>query len=167
MKKLEFKTSKGSFLLSDENYYLVNERAVKTAYLNNVKQFEYVSFIRLSEITEQQASEIVDKKIGYKNYLESTDVISNYSCVTAIKSLHSLLKSKGVYLYENPVYKDVEYSDELCKYCPLIKKGVYSVNGGYVAGCEGSCCETAKENHEDMYQEVEQKTFYNPVIFKL
>ena len=36
--------------------------------------------------------------------------------------------------------------DELCKYCPLEKKGVYSVPGGFVAGCEGSRCEYAAEN---------------------
>lgn len=100
MKKLEFKTSKGSFMLVDSIE---------------------IEGIKLSEITEEQASEIVDKKIGYKNYLESTDVISNYSCVTATKSLHSLIKSKGAYLYENP--------------------------------------------HNTV--EAEQKTFYNPVIFKL
>lgn len=126
MKKLEFKTSKGNFILSDENYYLVNERGVKTAYLNNKKQFEYVSFIRLSEITEGQASEIVG---SVEERLYKDDVSEYFK--TAIKSLHSLLKSKGVYLYEN------------------------TLSTG-----------TSKYDY-NMYKEAEQKTFYNPVIFKL
>lgn len=37
--------------------------------------------------------------------------------------------------------------DKLCKYCSLEKKGVYGVNGGYVAGCEGSRCDDAYENY--------------------
>ena len=40
-----------------------------------------------------------------------------------------------------------ELGDELCKFCPLESKGVYSVPGGYVAGCEGSRCEEAYENY--------------------
>jgi len=40
-----------------------------------------------------------------------------------------------------------DLGDELCKYCPLEKKGVYSVPGGFVAGCEGSECDNAYENY--------------------
>lgn len=135
MKKLEFKTSKGSFILSDENYYLVNERGVKTAYLNNKKQFEYVSFIRLSEITEEQASHIVG---SVEERLYKDDVSEYFK--TSIKSLHSLLKSKGVYLYKNPV-KFPEYID--------------GYPDGYLDAIQ-----------QEMHL-AEQKTFYNPVIFKL
>lgn len=42
-----------------------------------------------------------------------------------------------------------ELEDKLCQFCPLDKKGVYSVPGGYMAGCEGSRCEEAYENYLD------------------
>lgn len=40
-----------------------------------------------------------------------------------------------------------DLGDKLCKYCPLEKKGVYGIDGGYVAGCEGSKCNVAYENY--------------------
>jgi len=42
-----------------------------------------------------------------------------------------------------------DMGDDLCKYCPLEKKGVYGVDGGYMAGCEGSRCDDAYENYLD------------------
>ncbi len=39
--------------------------------------------------------------------------------------------------------------DDLCKYCPLEKKGAYGVDGGYMAGCEGSRCNDAYEHYLD------------------
>lgn len=47
--------------------------------------------------------------------------------------------------------------DELCKYCPLENKGVYSVPGGFVAGCEGSKCENAYENYLDECAEANDR----------
>ena len=40
-----------------------------------------------------------------------------------------------------------ELGDELCKWCPRDEKirGVYSVPGGFAAGCEGSHCKEAYE----------------------
>ena len=63
MKKLEFKTSKGRFLVVDA----INNANIHTG-------------IKLSEITEEQASEIVG----------------------SIEELHSLLKSKGIKITNNP-----------------------------------------------------------------
>ena len=40
-----------------------------------------------------------------------------------------------------------ELGDELCDFCPLEKKGVYSVPGGFCAGCDGSRCTEAYENY--------------------
>lgn len=37
--------------------------------------------------------------------------------------------------------------DELCDWCPLEKKGAYSTPGGFMAGCEGSCCKEAYDNY--------------------
>ena len=39
-----------------------------------------------------------------------------------------------------------ELGDKLCQYCTLVKKGIYGVNGGFVAGCEGSRCDEAYDN---------------------
>lgn len=88
MKKLEFETSKGRFLVSESD-----------------EHYDYRFIGLLSRITEEQASEIVG----------------------SIKELHSLLKSKGVHLFENP-YKDCEDKDlewlnnELTFYNPYIFK---------------------------------------------
>ena len=60
-----------------------------------------------------------------------------------------------------------ELGDELCKWCPLDKKGVYSVPGGYMAGCEGSRCKEAYEFYLDKCAaeiaeaKPEQHTFAN------
>lgn len=40
-----------------------------------------------------------------------------------------------------------DLGDLLCVHCPLQDKGVYSVPGGSVAGCEGSRCKEAYENY--------------------
>jgi hypothetical protein len=42
-----------------------------------------------------------------------------------------------------------DLGDELCEYCPLEKRSVYSVPGGFSAGCEGSRCSDAYENYLD------------------
>ena len=52
-----------------------------------------------------------------------------------------------------------ELGDDLCKYCPLEKKGVYVVAGGPFAGCEGSRCDEAYENYENLVsQKLEPMT---------
>jgi len=48
--------------------------------------------------------------------------------------------------------KKEELEDLLCEYCPLEKKGVFSVPGGFVAGCEGSRCDDAYENYLESRQ---------------
>lgn len=138
MKTLEFKTSKGIFVLSDENYYLVNERGVKTAYLNNEKQFEYTSFIRLSEITEEQASGIIGEM---DNRFNNHDYLLN------------LILSKGIHLYENPFIKPNIPNEQTLKKMH---------NKGYG---ENDFVDLKYDQH--IYELAEQQTFYNPVIFKL
>ena len=48
-----------------------------------------------------------------------------------------------------------DLGDELCEYCPLEKKGVYSVPGGSVAGCEGSHCAIAYDIYLESIEEYE------------
>lgn len=81
MKKLEFETSKGKFLLVDA-----------------IKKPNIHTGIKLSEITEEEASEIVDYSI-LKNMYASYNYgvcTNSYVYKSAIESLHSLLKSKGI-----------------------------------------------------------------------
>lgn len=143
MKQIEFKTSKGTFIISDEKYYLINENGVKTAYLKDVPQFEYEKFMHLPRLTEEQARNIVDEfkyhptliKKVFIDYLNADFYIN-----TAIESLHSLIKSLGVHLYKNP-YKEA-YNKEL------------SEN-------ENNDIESYKKDLLKSY------TFYNPYIFKI
>ena len=50
-----------------------------------------------------------------------------------------------------------ELGDELCKWCPKDEeyRGVYSVPGGFAAGCEGSHC---KEAYEAYLEECAEDT---------
>lgn len=108
MKKLEFETSKGRFLVVD----LKNDYSE----IYQLTELGYGFLCVLSEITEEQASEVVD---CHKS-------LFGVPLSTHIESLHSFLKSKDIYLFENPV--------------PLL-------------------------HHSRL--EAEEKTFYNPYIFKL
>lgn len=132
MKKFEFETSKGKFLLVDEKDYPVFHVMIETNGFN---------FYSLKQITERQASEIVDSGDcdlsgdrylhGFRNYeIEDEEVFSE---ISAIESLHSLLISKGIHLFENPY--DLAWKDGCISAYP--------------------------------YSQHEGKTFYNPYIFKL
>lgn len=89
MKEIKFKTSKGEFLVVDGKINL------------DTWDYKYplVFISKLSEITEEGASKIVDELWnGYKNY-NSDGMVGNYNRLvknTAIESLRSLLKSKGI-----------------------------------------------------------------------
>jgi hypothetical protein len=50
-----------------------------------------------------------------------------------------------------------ELGDDLCKYCSLEKNVVYGVDGGYMAGCEGSRCDSAYENYLDYCDENQKE----------
>lgn len=81
MKKIEFETSKGKFLVCD---------AVENANIH--------TGISLKEITEEQASEIVGIEINM-----------NHSANHNIMQLHSILKSKGIHLFYNPyIFKIID-----------------------------------------------------------
>lgn len=84
MKELKFKTSKGRFVIKDLNFIPLNCNGIK-----------------LSEITEKQASEIVDLKGDRFQDYNHVSCCDRW-CNTAKESLHSLLKSKGIHLFENP-----------------------------------------------------------------
>lgn len=77
MKKFEFETSKGKFVLAD-------------SYVENG--------IDLKQITEEQASEIVG---SIEEILLKDDCFDWFRKST--KSLYSLIESQGVHLFKNPV----------------------------------------------------------------
>ncbi len=170
MKVKEFKTSKGEFVLVDlpnaihvmkHNGYIVQSCSSKLDCLNkcnridngDVKGFLYIGNtegdFKLSDITEQQAIEIVDSRFIFQTqyikdmlhcYLDYEN--NDWVYKEALPSLHSLIKSKGIYLYENPLGNLKVYKKNF--------KGHDMFYSNY----------TAK------WQEAEQKTFYNPYIFK-
>lgn len=91
MKIIEFETSKGKFKLIDMPETIrINgwNGSVMIDELNQISQEKYAKGFYLKNITEEQASEIVDEIHG------------NISFIT---TLNILLKSKGIHLYENPV----------------------------------------------------------------
>lgn len=106
MKTLEFETSKGRFVLVDDPI-LPQAMSITTKY------------IKLSEITEEQASEIFRGKNIEHTYLKDYNK----------QKLINVLKSKAIHLFENPI-------------------------------------PPFHERLED-FKQAEQKTFYNPYIFKL
>lgn len=131
MKRIEFETSKGKFLLMDG---VGEDFAMDLTHKIISKEW----FVRLSEITEDEASEIVEYAgspwIGYEDYSNKQNWFK-----TAIDSLQSLIKSKCVHLFKNP--EGISYSkmpDAGMDYRSFLS-----------------------------WQEAESNTFYNPYIFKI
>lgn len=127
MKQLEFKTAKCEFVLVDnDSLNIVSGQALVD---------EYGDYITLKNITEEEASILVDSCIdffdgenGYLNYQYKNGMFSS-----AIDSLHSLIKSKGVHLYENPQTKIVD--------------------------------DNYSKSNRILWEKAEANTFYNPIIF--
>lgn len=85
MKKLEFKTSKGDFIIEEASEKNLGRVLIK-------------------HMTEEQFADVVDSfelfgniNVGYKNYAEEEPVLD-----TAKESFESLINSRGYYLFENP-----------------------------------------------------------------
>ncbi len=92
MKKLEFKTSKGEFIIEEASDKNLGRVLVKY-------------------MTEEQFSEVVDSELdshlkpNYKDYLHdyNSGFEDEYIYCTAKQSFESLIKSLGWNLFENPV----------------------------------------------------------------
>lgn len=146
MKKIEFETSKGSWLVLDSK----DAPSSFNRYLRDIEKELRVRLTegyKLSEITEEQVSDIVDEPLFGKHYRDYTFIptlddsyAGEFRLNTAIESLHSLLKSKGIHLFENPHPRRYIMA--------MTDKGIVDTT-------------------EKLYLESEQKTFYNPYIFKL
>lgn len=96
MKQIKITTSKGEFILLDVDYNAMTFIRIldtATACLGSEELFDYKKSFKLSEITELEASEIVDSNITGR-FLSYDSLYENYR--NSVKSLHSLLKSKGI-----------------------------------------------------------------------
>lgn len=146
MKKLEFETSKGRFLVVDMviDIWTSEDEKSSTLHLEG-EVYQVMSCIKLAEITEEQASDIVDKVMNEQHFQNYNFKSYNDRWVkTAIESLHSLLKSKGLHLFKNPLQSSKPTAD--LAFYDNVKDAKLIYN---------------------KWKESEQKTFYNPYIFKL
>lgn len=146
MKVLEFETSKGIFKLIDMPETIrVNgwNGNIMIDELNQISQEKYSKGFYLKNITEEQAIEIVDKhRFGYKNYT-----------------------------WRNPKLGGQQVAMVISDYCRnaidsllslIDSKGIYLYEKPYLP-------EELINNQEAFMADLkaEQKTFYNPYIFKL
>lgn len=110
-----------------------------------------ISFI--SEITEEQAAEVVECSIHtnlFAHYVNEIPV-NTYCYKSSIESLHSLIKSKGYHLFENP-YKEPKFNYDFGE-----------------DGPSDSMLESAEFDFDyrlEEYNEAETKTLRNPYLFK-
>lgn len=108
MKQIEFKTSKGEFIIveySDIGTHLIVGDKTHVFSKKDNSYFTHIGdSISIKDITEDQANDIVDKVMNgqhFQNY--------NYKCVTdrwvksARESLKSLIESLDIHLYKNPI----------------------------------------------------------------
>lgn len=153
MKKLEFESNGSKWMLMEvqaANFAIykgrlvmgstdldVNNKCLKIDRGDDLGFYVLRAFdngISLKTISEAQASEVVSRSIHtslFAHYVK--DIPVNTYCYTSpIQSLHSLIKSKGVWLFGNPVenWKDEVYFNTTM-------------------------------------EEAEEKTFYNPILFKI
>ncbi|AXF52600.1 MAG: hypothetical protein [Caudoviricetes sp.] len=155
MKKLNFETSKGKFVVVDMPEH--KGKAIAVALLCNSnfgeKEFKDSTYLGyISELTEQQASEIVEEYFstttneidGYFDYRDDTQT----DC--PIESLHSIFELNGYYLFENPYGK--EYPE-----IPIIEG----------SSRHKQIIEFSFENQQRKWKEAQGKIFFNPIIFKL
>lgn len=102
----------------------------------------YGDYTPLNEITEEQAGQIVDSIEYDENIRLFSDYLSNEWITSAIKSLHSLIKSKG-WFTSNPVSLDRE-------------KMYRDLGDTFTA-----------DGILKSWQQAESRTLHNPVIFKV
>ena len=128
------------FINKECKYLKVGNEEIKLN-ASTLDKFEFLC--KGSELTEEIASELVDY---WQNMANDGFIFENYKDnipkkLTAIKSFISAVESKGFYWLENPIgNKPMSYN------LPLYKIG--------------NRCDNLKQ-----WQEAEEKTFRNPLIF--
>lgn len=128
MKKLEFTTSKGSFISVDAD----SDGRVKLP-----TNIEYQEIGRIKNMTEEQFAEVVDSSIHtglFAHYVKDIPV-NTYCYNSAKESFESLVKSLGWYLWENPyqeyhlstwhdVDKEKQEAESKTLYSPILLKKI-------------------------------------------
>lgn len=110
MKKLEFKTSNGEFILEEASD-------------------KHLGRVLVKYMTEEQFAEVVDSELdsflspNYKDYLHdhNSGFEDEYIYYTAKQSFESLIKSLGWYLWENPVTVPMHKSNNIHEMSEYIK----------------------------------------------
>ena len=138
MKKLELKLKKYVLIVE-------NEFENKIDFIDNELGIFYF-LCKGSELTEEMASELVDY---WQNMANDGFIFENYKDnipkkLTAIKSFISAVESKKFHWLENPIPT------------PEIQGG-YAEDGSFIGGYD--------DNWIKEWQEAEEKTFKNPLIF--
>ena len=150
MKKLELKLKKEVLIVEIDNKcdITINKDGIYFYFLNGcVKCFKgnYNILCKGSELTEEIASELVDY---WQNMANDGFIFENYKYylpkkLTANDALISAVESKGFHWLENPI------GEEPRSYSEVI---------------DGVSPDELMDNLKE-WQEAEEKTFYNPLIF--
>lgn len=144
MKKLEFKTSKGDFLLID----MVGEESAM--YLTSLILDDDTSIEVLGKfkyMTEEQFDKVLDRSFQtglFAHYVTNIPV-NTYCYNSGLESFESLIKSLGCNLFENP---ELRFSP----YDPRSKTGRHEWH--------------EKDVVELKWKQAESKTFYKPILLK-
>ena len=131
------------FINKECKYLRVGKEEIKLN-ASTLDKFEFIC--KGSELTEEIASELVD---FWQNMANDGFIYENYKTnipkkKTAVESFISAVERKGFYWLENPIPE------------PEIHGG-YAEDGSFIGGYD--------DNWINEWQEAEEKTFRNPLIF--
>ena len=144
MKTLELKLKK-DVLIVDTIDFILTEEMINNK-VDNIILADYEFLCKGSELTEEIASELVDKSIYtglYAHYVDKIPV-NTYCYNSAIESFISAVESKGFYWLKHNVRS-------FSLYDPRSKTGWHDLE--------------EEDTITKQWQEAEEKTFRNPVIF--
>lgn len=116
--------------------------------LESIEIDDYEFFCKGSELTEEMASELVEKgknsygELKYENHYDDIGSFMGYDYV--LPSFISAVESKGFYWLENPYDKLINVNSD------IPSSMVRMVN---------------RINHKEQWKESEEKTFRDPLIF--
>ena len=131
------------FINKECKYLKVGNEEIKLN-ASTLDKFEF--FCKGSELTEEMASELVETHKNCKRYIDYTIKERNRFFDLSIPSFISAVESKEKFWLENPIEKPINY-DLWAKY------GDYTQYGKVLTE---KCLK---------WQEAEEKTFKNPLIF--
>ena len=124
------------FINRECKYLKVGNEEIKLN-ASTLDKFEFLC--KGSELTEEIASKLVENKTKHKF---ENKVLTFYNCKN-LESFISAVESKGFYWLENPIYKILVFLENVSE----IDKQI------------------ALQKQERRWQEAEEKTFKNPLIF--